>query len=73
MGDTGGERETDLRVEDGLGFFVSRYNPRVPEAAVAHILRGLGYLDDVEPDPQLPLDLFEVKQYWEARVQALRL
>lgn len=67
------ERETDLRVEDGLGFFVSRYNPRVPDSAVAHIVRGLGYLDDVEPDPQLPLSLSEVKQYWEARVRTLRL
>lgn len=67
------ERETGLRVEEGLGLFVSRYNPRVPEAAVAHIVRALGYLDDVEPDPQLPLSLSEVKQYWEARVRTLGL
>lgn len=65
------ERDTDLRVEEGLELFVRRYHPRVPDMALAHIVRGLGYLDDVELDPQLPIDLSEVRQYWTRRVRKL--
>ncbi|WP_129662720.1 nucleotidyl transferase AbiEii/AbiGii toxin family protein [Phytoactinopolyspora endophytica] len=61
------EQRTEFKVETGLGFFVERYRPRVPRQAVAAIVLGLGYLDDVADDPTLPLRRDEIEKYWQRR------
>lgn len=55
------------RVEEGLAIFVERYRPATPEAAVLHIVRGLGYLADVADDPTLPMSRQEIEDYWTGR------
>jgi phytoene/squalene synthetase len=47
--------------------FVDRYRPRVPRQAIANIVLGLGYLDDVADDPALPMRREEVERYWRRR------
>lgn len=61
------EQRTDLTVEEGLVLFVDRYQPASPEAAVSAIVRGLGYLDDVNDDPGLPVERSVVEAYWRKR------
>lgn len=59
------------RVEEGLGLFLARYRPTAPEAAILHIVRGLGYLADVTDDPALPLPRAEIERYWTARAPGI--
>ncbi len=61
------EQKSHLAAEAGLGLFVQRYRPRVPEQAVARIVLGLGYLEDVADDPTLPLSRTEIETYWRRR------
>lgn len=61
------EQRTDLTVEEGLVLFVDRYQPASPESAVSVIVRGLGYLDDVNDDPGLPVERSVVEAYWRQR------
>lgn len=61
------ERNADRRVEEGLALFLERYRPTTPEAAVLHIVRGLGYFGDVADDPALPLNRNEIEDYWTRR------
>jgi hypothetical protein len=67
------EQRTSLSVEQGLVLFVDRYQPAAPESAVARIVRGLGYLGDVNDDPGLPVGRPEIEAYWRGRApQVLR-
>lgn len=61
------ERDAGHYVEEGLGLFIDRYRPATPEAAVLHIVRGLGYLGDVADDPTLPAIRDEIETYWTRR------
>jgi hypothetical protein len=61
------EQQAGLRAEDGLRMFVDRYRPTVPRQAVAGIVLGLGYLDDVADDPALPMRREDVEKYWRRR------
>lgn len=61
------ERDAALLVEEGLGLFISRYRPATPEAAVLHIVRGLGYFADVGDDPGLPVGRPAIEEYWTRR------
>jgi hypothetical protein len=61
------EQRAGLRAEEGLSMFVDRYRPRVPRQAVANIVLGLGYLDDVADDPALPMRREEIERYWRRR------
>jgi hypothetical protein len=61
------ERDAGRRVEEGLALFLHRYRPITPEAAVLHIVRGLGYFGDVADDPTLPLSRDEIESYWARR------
>ncbi|MGF1616829.1 MAG: nucleotidyl transferase AbiEii/AbiGii toxin family protein [Acidimicrobiia bacterium] len=61
------EQQEGLRVEEGLSVFTERYRPATPEAAVLHIVRGLGYFDDVADDPGLPVGRREIEGYWTSR------
>lgn len=61
------EQQAGLRAEEGLSVFIERYRPVTPEAAVLHIVRGLGYFDDVADDPGLPMERREIEGYWTRR------
>lgn len=62
------EEKTPLRVEEGLGIFVRRHRPISPRSYLAHIVRALGYMGDVEDDNLLPHGAFaDVEGYWRKR------
>jgi hypothetical protein len=61
------ERDTGHHVEEGLAIVIERYRPATPEATTLHIVRALGYLDDVADDPGLPMDRTEIETYWHQR------
>jgi hypothetical protein len=61
------ERDAGRRVEEGLALFLQRYRPATPEAAVLHIVRGLGYFGDVADDPALPVSRKVIEDYWARR------
>jgi hypothetical protein len=61
------EKGTGLGAEEGLGLFVRRYEPRDPNSALAHVVRGLGYFDDVLDDPGLPVARDVIERYWRRR------
>lgn len=65
------EQQTDISVENGLELFIQRYQPKLPDAAIAHLLRGLGYMDDVVDDPGLPVPRKTIEDYWAARMRTL--
>jgi hypothetical protein len=61
------ETQAGRVAEEGLGLFVRRYRPRDPDAAVRHLLLGLGYFDDVADDPFLPESREQILGYWRRR------
>ncbi|WP_206447346.1 nucleotidyl transferase AbiEii/AbiGii toxin family protein [Agrococcus sp. KRD186] len=65
------EQQTDLRTEEGMRLVVERYAPRGPEALIAETVRALGYLDDVEDDPSLPVSRKDITSYWVSRQKPL--
>jgi hypothetical protein len=65
------EQQTDLTAEEGLGIFLERYQPRVPEEALAVIVRSLGSLYDVQDDPALPVKRGVIERYWRRRQKEL--
>ena len=62
------ERQGHRRVEEGIALALEKYRPRAGQAFVQAIVRGLGYLDDVQEDPGVPATRVEVAAYWERRV-----
>lgn len=64
------ERVTGRGVEEGLGLYLARYEPADP-LAPAHVVRSLGYLDDVEDDDLVPASRSEIASYWERRQPAI--
>jgi hypothetical protein len=62
------EQHGHRRVEEGIALAVEKYRPRATPAFVQAIVRGLGYLDDVQEDPGVPLAKAAVAAYWEERV-----
>ena len=62
------ERQGHRRVEEGIALALEKYRPRAGQAFVQAIVRGLGYLDDVQEDPGVPATKAEVAGYWERRV-----
>lgn len=61
------EERAGRRAEEGIGLFLRRYRPRDPDAAVRHLLLGLGYFDDVGDDPFLPETRDQIVTYWRRR------
>lgn len=61
------EQQTGRTVEEGLSLFLARFAPAYPQQALGHIVRGLGYFDDVEPDDLLPTARAEIIDYWTRR------
>lgn len=61
------EQRAGRSVEEGLQLFLARFQPEYPQDALGHIVRGLGYFDDVEPDDQLPVSRQTIVDYWTGR------
>lgn len=58
-------------VEEGLALFVERYQPKVPDEAVAPVVRALASFEDVPPDPSLDVAVEDVAAYWTRRVREI--
>jgi len=61
------EQRTGRAVDEGLALFVARFEPEYPQRAIDHILLGLGYFDDVDPDDALPVPRDQIVDYWTRR------
>jgi Nucleotidyl transferase AbiEii toxin, Type IV TA system len=61
------EQRTGRTADEGLALFVARFEPDYPEQAINHILLGLGYFDDVDPDDALPVSRNQIVDYWTRR------
>ena len=61
------EERTDRAVEEGLGYFLARFQPADPQNQVTAVIRALGYLDDVDEDELLPAGKSDIAQYWQRR------
>lgn len=61
------EQRTGRTADEGLALFVERFQPEYPQQAINHILLGLGYFDDVDPDDALPVPRAEIVDYWTRR------
>lgn len=56
-----------ISIEEGLHLLVQKYRPVAPAGVIANVVRGLGYLDDVEDDPSLPLARDDIEAFWARR------
>lgn len=65
------EQRTPLTVEEGLGIFLERYQPKAPDEAVTVIVKALGSLGDVLDDPALPVKRSTIERYWAKRQKDL--
>jgi hypothetical protein len=61
------EQRTGRTADEGLELFVARFQPEYPQQAINHILLGLGYFDDVDPDEALPVPRDQIVHYWTRR------
>jgi len=61
------EQDTGRTVEEGLGLYLARYGDRPDSNTLMSIVRGLGYLDDVLDDAQLPASRASIEAYWTRR------
>lgn len=61
------EQEGGITIEDGLGYLLERFNVTREHASINHIVKALGYLDDVEEDKLLPVTKAELAAWWERR------
>ncbi len=56
-----------IPIEEGLALLVQKYQPVAPAGLIANVVRGLGYLDDVEDDPSLPIPRADIEAFWVRR------
>ncbi len=61
------EQRTGRTADEGLALFVARFQPEYPQQAINHILLGLGYFGDVDPDEALPVPSAQIIEYWTRR------
>jgi hypothetical protein len=61
------EQRTGRTAEEGLALFIARFRPEYPQRAISHIILGLGYFDDVDPDDALPAPRTQIVGYWTRR------
>lgn len=54
--------------EEGMAYFVARFEPKNPDEAIATVLRSLAYLGDLEDDPALGVSIEELQKYWAGRI-----
>lgn len=61
------DEDGSVSLEDGVAFFLRRYGLDRASDALPHLVRALGYLDDVEEDESLPMSKAELARWWQAR------
>lgn len=61
------EQRLDRTAEEGIALYLERFEVPAEHESVRHILRGLGYLDDVDDDDLLPVEREEIERYWHRR------
>jgi hypothetical protein len=61
------EQRAGRTADEGLALFIARFQPQYPQQAINHILLGLGYFDDVDPDDALPVPRSQIVDYWTRR------
>lgn len=61
------EQKGGIPVDAGLKMLIDRYRPRSPDSVIAGVIRGLGYLGDVENDPSVPMSRKEIESFWHER------
>lgn len=61
------EQQTDLDAVVGIRLYLDRYSPDVPDQHVFQIVKSIGFLDDVEEDPGLPMPKNQIRRYWAGR------
>lgn len=62
------ELDGHRRAEEGIAYFVARFEPRNADEAVATVLRSLAYLGDLEDDPAVAVSIEELQGYWRRRI-----
>ena len=61
------EQSTGHTVEEGLSYFLARFQPTDASNQVMAVIRALGYLDDVDEDELLPAGRSDIARYWQRR------
>lgn len=61
------EEEGGITIEEGLAYFLQRFNVTREHESVKHIVMGLGYLGDVTEDEMLPVKRAELEAWWRRR------
>lgn len=61
------EEKTGMTVDEGINYFLARYQPEDADTAVSAIITALGYMDDVDDDEKVPMSKDEVAGYWRGR------
>ena len=61
------EDRTGHTVEEGLGYFLARFQPADASNQVMAVISALGYLDDVDEDELLPAGKSDIARYWRSR------
>lgn len=60
-----------LSVEEGIALWLERYGISPQSEHLQILITSLGYLDDVEPDDTLPIDLPALAEWWRRRQSAV--
>ena len=61
------EQMTPFTIDDGLSYYVARHQPKDASSTILHIIRALGYMDEIVEDESLPLSKTETANYWKRR------
>jgi hypothetical protein len=61
------EQRLGRTAEEGIGLYLERFQVPAEHESVRHIVRGIGYLDDVDDDDLLPVERSEIERYWHRR------
>jgi len=61
------EEEGGITIEDGIAFFLERYDVSPVSEALQHVIKALGYLGDVEEDASVPMTKDELSDWWADR------
>lgn len=62
-----------VSVEDGIAHWLDRYGLDPASGELKHLIRSLGYLDDVENDEAVPMTRADLTDWWRRRqVEVIR-
>jgi len=61
------EQRLGRTAEEGIALYLERFQVPPEHESVRHVVRGLGYLDDVDDDDLLPVERSEIERYWHRR------